>query len=125
MSTLVWLHAHPDDESMLTGGSMLRAADEGHRNVLVVATGGEQGEVPDDLAPGESLVDRRRAETEASAALLGIERIVWLGYADSGMTGWEQNRHPGAFLQADTEDAARRLAAVLDEEQAAVLVTYD
>ena len=36
----------------------------GHRVVLVVATNGDYGEVPDDLAEGETLVDRRRAETE-------------------------------------------------------------
>ena len=73
MSTIVWFHAHPDDEAILTGGSMVLAAEAGHRNVLVVATDGAHGEVPDDLRPGETLVDRRRAETEASAAVLGIE----------------------------------------------------
>ena len=41
------------------------AAAEGHRVVLVVATDGEHGEVPDDLGDGETLVDRRRAETDA------------------------------------------------------------
>lgn len=125
MSTFVWFHAHPDDESILTGGSMLRAAAEGHRNVLVVATNGDHGELPDDLAEGETLVQRRRAETEASAALLDIHRIVWLGYADSGMTGWAQNAAPDAFVQADLDEAAQRLADVLGEERADVLVTYD
>ncbi len=65
MGTFVALHAHPDDEAIATGGSMARAHAEGHRVVLVVATGGEYGEVPDDLAEGETLADRRRAETEA------------------------------------------------------------
>ncbi len=125
MSTLVWLHAHPDDESILTGGSMARAAEEGHRNVLVVATNGDFGEVPEDLADGETLIDRRRGETEASAAILGVERIVWLGYRDSGMTGWEQNADPASFHQADLDVAGERLAAVLREEGADVLVTYD
>jgi len=125
VSTFVWFHAHPDDEAILTGGSMLRAAAEGHRNVLVVATNGEHGEVPDDLRPGERLVERRRSETEASAEVLGIDRIVWLGYADSGMTGWPQNDHPDAFLRADPAAAAARLAAVLHEERAEVLVHYD
>ena len=67
METLVCLHAHPDDECISTGGTMARAAEEGHRVVLIVATNGEHGEVPDDLADGETLADRRRAETEASA----------------------------------------------------------
>ena len=72
MGTLVCFHAHPDDEAIATGGSMARAHEQGHRVVLVVATDGAHGEVPDDLEVGETLVDRRRAETEASARVLGI-----------------------------------------------------
>lgn len=125
MGTFVALHAHPDDEAIATGGSMARAHAEGHRVVLVVATGGEYGEVPDDLAEGETLADRRRAETEASGRALGVDRIVWLGYRDSGMTGWEQNADPASFWQADLDEAAGRLAAVLREESADVLTTYD
>ena len=124
-STVLFLHAHPDDEVITTGGSMARASSEGHRVVLVVATHGELGEVPDDLADAETIVDRRRAETERSAEILGVHRIVWLGYADSGMTGWEQNALAESFMRADLDEAARRLADVLDEERADVLVTYD
>jgi LmbE family N-acetylglucosaminyl deacetylase len=125
VGTLVLLHAHPDDESMTTGGTIARAHAEGHRVVLVVATGGEHGESPDDLAPGETLVDRRRAETEASAAVLGVDRLVWLGYHDSGMTGWEQNGDARSFLSAPLDDAAGKLADVLREERADVLTSYD
>ncbi|MFZ4718317.1 MAG: PIG-L deacetylase family protein [Ilumatobacteraceae bacterium] len=125
MATLVCFHAHPDDESIATGGSIARAVSEGHRVVLVVATNGDFGEVPDDLAPGETLVDRRRAETEASAAVLGLHRVAWLGYADSGMTGWEQNQRPDSFFQAPLDEAAERLAVILREESAEVLTTYD
>jgi LmbE family N-acetylglucosaminyl deacetylase len=125
VATLVCFHAHPDDEAISTGGSIARAAAEGHRVVLVVATNGEHGEAPDDLAPGETLVERRRSETEASAAVLGVERIVWLGYSDSGMTGWDQNHEPDAFIQADLDEAAGRLADVLREEAADILTTYD
>ena len=95
MSTLVSFHAHPDDEAIATGGSLARASAEGHRVVLVIATHGEWGEVPDDLAPGETLVHRREAETAESARILGVHRVAWLGYEDSGMTGWEQNSNPG------------------------------
>jgi LmbE family N-acetylglucosaminyl deacetylase len=125
MGTLVCFHAHPDDEAISTGGTIARASAEGHRVVLVVATDGDYGEVPEDLAPGETLVARRRVETDASAASLGIDRVVWLGYKDSGMTGWEQNQLPGAFTRADLDEAAARLAAVLREEDADVLTTYD
>ncbi len=125
MGTLVCFHAHPDDEALSTGGSMARAHAEGHRVVLVVATNGEHGEVPDDLTDGETLVDRRRGETVQSAAALGIDRIVWLGFHDSGMTGWEQNHDPESFLQADLDEAAGRLADVLRDEDADVLTIYD
>jgi LmbE family N-acetylglucosaminyl deacetylase len=104
---------------------MARAHAEGHRVVLVVATNGEHGEVPDDLAPGETLVDRRRIETMQSAAALAIDRVVWLGFHDSGMTGWEQNADPHSFLQADLDDAAGRLADILRAESADVLTIYD
>jgi LmbE family N-acetylglucosaminyl deacetylase len=125
MSTLVCFHAHPDDEAIATGGAMARAAAEGHRVVLVVATNGDYGEVPDDLADGETLVDRRRKETEASIEALGAHRVVFLGYKDSGMTGWDQNSDPESFLRADLDEAAARLAAVLREEDADVVTTYD
>ena len=125
MATIVFLHAHPDDESISTGGSIARAVREGHRVVLVVGTHGDHGEAPADLAEGETVVDRRRKETEASCSVLGIHRLVWLGYSDSGMTGWEQNNLPNAFINADLEEASDRLVAVLDEENADVLVGYD
>jgi LmbE family N-acetylglucosaminyl deacetylase len=125
MGTLVAFHAHPDDEAIATGGSMARAHAEGHRVVLVVATGGEHGEVPDDLADGETLADRRRVETMRSAAALGVDRVVFLGYTDSGMTGWDQNDHGHSFWQADLDEAAGRLAAVLRDEAADALTIYD
>ncbi|HEX4981690.1 MAG TPA: PIG-L family deacetylase [Ilumatobacteraceae bacterium] len=125
MGTLVCFHAHPDDEALSTGGSMARAHAEGHRVVLVVATNGEHGEVPDDLAPDETLVDRRRKETTQSAAALGIDEVVWLGYHDSGMTGWEQNADPKSFLQTGVDEAGGRLADILRAEAADVLTIYD
>ena len=125
MSTLVCFHAHPDDESIGTGGSIARAAEEGHTVVIVLATDGRHGEVPGDLAAGETLVERRRAETEASARVLGASDVVWLGYHDSGMTGWVQNSAPEAFMNARIEEAAGRLADILIDVGADVMTCYD
>ena len=125
MSTFVYCHAHPDDEASQTSGAMARAADEGHRVVVVFATNGEHGEVAADAVEGETVADYRRREAEASAAALGLARIVWLGYADSGMTGWEQNDAEGSFHGADLDEAARKLADVVDEEDADILIGYD
>lgn len=125
MTTIVFCHAHPDDEASQTSGAMARAADEGNRVVVVFATNGEHGEVADDLAEGQTVADYRRGEAEASAEVLGVARVAWLGYADSGMSGWAQNHAEGSFHRADLDEAAGRLAAVLDEEDADVLVGYD
>lgn len=121
--TLVTFHAHPDDEALLTSGAMAKAAAEGHRVVLVVATCGEVGEVaPELLAPGESLADRRVRETEASAEAIGVHRLEFLGYRDSGLEG---DAGPGCFVAAGLDEAAARLAAILREERADILTTYD
>ena len=126
MRTLVCFHAHPDDEAIATGGTMAKAAADGHRVVLVVATKGEHGEVPDGyLRPGEPLWERRVAETHAAAEIMGIARVEFLGYVDSGMAGTPENDLPGSFWQADVDEAARRLAAILEEERADVLTAYD
>lgn len=125
VTTVVFLHAHPDDEASQTSGTMARLVQEGHRVVAVFATNGEHGTVPDDLAPGESVIDRRKAEALAAAAIIGIARVEFLGYQDSGMTGWEQNAHPECFVQADVDEAAGRLVAILDDESAEVVVGYD
>ncbi len=126
MGTLVCFHAHPDDESITTAGSMAAAAAAGHRVVLVVATLGEEGEVEEGfLADGESLAERREAETRASAQILGASRVEFLGYRDSGMAGTPTNEHPEAFCRADLEEAAERLAGILREEAADVVTIYD
>ncbi|HTZ07791.1 MAG TPA: PIG-L family deacetylase [Acidimicrobiales bacterium] len=126
MATAVFFHAHPDDEAISTGGTMAAMADAGHRVVLVTATRGELGEVPDGLlGPGETLSERRARELAASCAELGVARQEYLGYGDSGMMGEDSNDDAGCFWQADVDEAAARLAAILDEEGADVLVAYD
>lgn len=126
MGTIVSFHAHPDDESIGTGGTLARATAAGHRAVLVFATRGELGEpVPGVLDEGEQLTLRRTAEVYRSAELLGVERVEFLGYTDSGMMGEATNDAPWCFWQADVEQAARRLAAILEEEQPDVLTVYD
>ncbi|MEU3624468.1 GlcNAc-PI de-N-acetylase [Amycolatopsis coloradensis] len=126
MATLVSFHAHPDDECIVAGGVMRKAFEEGHRVVLVVATRGEVGEVPDGfLDEGEELWQRRVQETHASAEVLGAKRVEFLGYTDSGMMGEPRNDVPGTFWQADVEEAAQRLAEILREERADVLTVYD
>ncbi|WP_040922875.1 PIG-L deacetylase family protein [Saccharomonospora xinjiangensis] len=120
MATIVAFHAHPDDEALLTGGTLARASADGHRVVLVVATDGLMDRVSEAGAP-------RLAELRASAAVLGVARVEHLGYADSGH-GPVLYPDPGdrtRFARADTGEAARLLAALLREENADVLLSYD
>src|SRR6266511_3844993 len=126
MATLVAFHAHPDDECIAQSGTLAKAAAAGHRTVIVYATRGEVGEVADGfLDPGETLVERRLAEAQQSAKVLGVARVEWLGYRDSGMMGTPDNDDPRCFWQADVEEAASRLAAIVQEEGADVLTVYD
>lgn len=124
--TLVSFHAHPDDDTILVGGTLVLATDAGHRVVLVFATRGDLGEVDDGvLAPDEELADRREAEARRAADILGVARVEFLGYGDSGMAGEATNDAPGAFAGADLEEAAGRLADILREERAELLTVYD
>jgi LmbE family N-acetylglucosaminyl deacetylase len=126
MATLVCFHAHPDDEAIATGGLMAKAAEAGHRVVLVSATRGELGEPqPGVLADGEPLWERRMAELDEAARILGADPPRWLGYEDSGMEGEATNDNPRSFGRADLDEAAGRLAAILDEVGADVLTIYD
>ncbi|MGO9028666.1 MAG: PIG-L family deacetylase [Acidimicrobiales bacterium] len=126
MSTVVFLHAHPDDEAIATAGTMAGLAADGHRVVLVTATGGELGEVPEGLlAEGETLAARRAVELGEAARILGVARHEFLGYLDSGMEGEPANTRPGCFAMADVDEAADRLAAILEDEAADVVVAYD
>jgi LmbE family N-acetylglucosaminyl deacetylase len=126
VTTVVMFHAHPDDEAILTGGTIASLSGEGHRVVLVVATRGELGEEPPGLlATGQDLAHRRAAETKWSAEILGIQRVEFLGYRDSGMPGRATNSDGAAFCNADVGQAASRLAAIVRDERASLLVIYD
>ncbi|GAA3282423.1 PIG-L family deacetylase [Dactylosporangium vinaceum] len=113
--TVVAFHAHPDDETLLTGGTLARAAAEGHRVVLVTATLGEAGLA----ASGEGLGTRRHAELLAAAEALGCARVETLGYPDSGLDA------TGGFSAVPVPEAAARLAAIVREERADILTGYD
>ena len=104
-------HAHPDDEALMTGGTLARVASEGHRVVLVTATDGAAGLTSPGLR--SDLARRRREELEAAATHLGVARVVLLGHPD------------GQFADVGVDAPAAELAAVLREESADVLTGYD
>lgn len=119
--TLVSFHAHPDDETLFTGGTLARAAAAGHRVVLVTATDGGLGATSSDFGTG--LGSRRLAELERAAAALGVARTVNLGYPDSGFPHLSPD--PAVFARQDPDGPAAALAQILREESADALTTYD
>ena len=121
MATVVAFHAHPDDEALLTGGTLARLVAEGYRVVLVVACDGEMGQARPDGRTD------RLDELRASGCVLGVSRVLHLGYADSGH-GAELYPDPpdrARFVRAPVDEAAERLAEVLREERAEMLIGYD
>jgi LmbE family N-acetylglucosaminyl deacetylase len=123
--SLLLVHAHPDDESILTGGLILLAREAGHRVVLVTCTGGEEGEVHNlDAAVRPRLAAVRERELRAAGHVLGIDRLVLLGYRDSGMAGSAANDHPDSFHRASLDEVAKRLVLLLWAERPDAVVTY-
>ncbi|MGL5852832.1 MAG: PIG-L deacetylase family protein [Phycicoccus sp.] len=125
--TLVAFHAHPDDEALLTAGTMAKAAAQGHRVVHVLATDGGAGLAADELRRHGGLGSLRLAEAQRAATALGVARVEWLGYADSGSGAEPEPDGVGVtrFCRAPVEEAAGRLAAVLRAERADALLSYD
>lgn len=123
--TVVALHAHPDDEAIFTGVTLRRLADAGARTVLVVATAGELGTSRIPLREGETIPERRVAELEQAADLLGVSRLVLLGHRDSGLPGWESGRHARALAAADPLRLAGIVAGIADDEGAGTIVHDD
>ena len=129
--TFLAVHAHPDDEASSTGGTYRVLADEGVRTVLVTCTRGEFGDAPGGIKPdseghdADDVAKIRHGELDRAVEILGISRLVRLGYRDSGMMGWPQNNDPSSFWSTPINEAAERLAAVLMEERPQVVVTYN
>lgn len=127
VGTIVAFHAHPDDEALLDAGTLALLADAGHRVVLVFATRGEVGDVGDGvLGDEESLADRRTAEARRSAEAIGAADVVFLPWRDSGHAPAADGTWPvGTFCAAPVDEAADALVAVLEAEDAVLLIADD
>jgi mycothiol S-conjugate amidase len=126
---LLTVHAHPDDEASKGAATVALYHDQGVRTVLVCCTGGEEGDIlnpaMDTPEVRGDLPAIRLAELAASAAAIGYDEVVLLGYRDSGMPGTPANEKPESFARAPLEDAVARLVAVIRRERPQVIVTYD
>jgi N-acetyl-1-D-myo-inositol-2-amino-2-deoxy-alpha-D-glucopyranoside deacetylase len=126
---LMAVHAHPDDESLGTGGTLARYAAQGMRTVVVFGTRGEEGEVLNpELDPSSlkgEIWELRMRELQEAVKVLGVEGVYFLGYRDSGMRGSASNRHPQALCNADVKEAAGRLMEIINMERPHVMITYN
>ncbi len=128
----LFVHAHPDDETINNGATMAQMVEDGVAVTLITCTRGEEGEVlvPElsHLASNaeDKLGTHRITELANAMKELGVKDHRFLGeYRDSGMMGTPQNEHPNCFWRADVEEAAKKLASVIDEVKPQVMVTYD
>jgi N-acetyl-1-D-myo-inositol-2-amino-2-deoxy-alpha-D-glucopyranoside deacetylase len=132
---LLLVHAHPDDESISCGATMAKYVAEGALVTLVTCTLGEEGEVVvPELAhlaadQDDALGPRRIDELAAACEALGVHDHRFLGgpgrWRDSGMMGVASNERPDCFWQADLDEAARELVAIVRAVRPQVVVTYD
>jgi N-acetyl-1-D-myo-inositol-2-amino-2-deoxy-alpha-D-glucopyranoside deacetylase len=127
--TLLAVHAHPDDESIGTGGILAKYADQGIKTVVVFCTRGEEGDILNPAfvppSPGIGIKEIRKMELDRALKVLQVRSVFFLGYRDSGMAGTPTNRHPRAFAQADLEEAAEKLVHIIRQTSPQVMVTYN
>jgi N-acetyl-1-D-myo-inositol-2-amino-2-deoxy-alpha-D-glucopyranoside deacetylase len=127
----MFVHAHPDDEALGTGGTIARYCAEGARVCLVTCTNGEIGEIADVPALGDPeqirprLGEVRVAELIEACEQLGDVDLRLLGFRDSGMAGTPANGDPRAFINQDPEGVVRKIVSITREVRPQVLVTYN
>lgn len=112
---LLCCFAHPDDESLATGGILAKYVAEGVQTYLVTATRGERGWSGDPAAnPGLARLGQIREEELARAArTLGIREVHFLDYCD------------GELDQADPAEVIAQLVARLRRIRPQVVITFD
>lgn len=141
-ATVVFLHAHPDDETLLTGGTIAQLSANGVRVIVVTATDGAAGLASSEAIASESLSSVRGQELDLATRILGVHKVVSLGYADSGLDGMggsSMNAGEGnspnyahqvdasneIFVKVALDQVADRVAALLEEWNPDVIVGYD
>jgi len=124
--TLIFIGAHPDDETFGMGGTLAHYSSRGYRTYYICATRGEVGEAAAKFMVGyQTIGDMRWAELMCAAKELGLTEVRYLGYRDSGMEGSPENQNPQALVQAPIEEVTGRIVKILRELKPEVVVTFD
>ncbi|MEM7116958.1 MAG: PIG-L family deacetylase [Chloroflexota bacterium] len=125
MQKLMAIFAHPDDEGAIAG-TLAHYAQQGVEVTLVCGTRGEVGEISDPaLATPETLGAVRTKELERACEILGIQRLEFLGYRDSGMDGTSENKDPRALVQAGPEAIKAQLVGLMRQHKPDVVITFE
>jgi len=111
---LMCVLAHPDDESLGTGGTLARYASEGVETYLITATRGERGWFGDEKEnPGlEELGKMREAELRCASEMLGVREVHFMDYID------------GDLDQAPYEEAVGKIVSHLRRVKPDVVITF-
>jgi len=137
MGRLLFVHAHPDDETLATGVTIAHYVEAGHDVEVLTCTLGDEGEViPPELvnrtaAYDDSLAAYRADELAEAMTRLGARHTILGGpdgqapFRDSGMAGMPSADHPRAFVQADVDHVAALVAEHVRASDPDVVVTYD
>jgi len=122
---LLWVLAHPDDESFGNAGTMLLAHDAGLTTGLICATRGEVGEIRDPrLATRDTLPAVREQELRRAMRLARLTELRLLGYRDSGMAGTPENDDPRALINIPAIEAVAHVAGQIRELRPRVVITF-
>lgn len=118
--------AHPDDETFGIGGTLALYAKRGVDVYLICATRGEAGKVQASYLDGySSIAELREAELSCAAQKLGLRRVYFLDYRDSGMPNSVDNQHPQALINAPDQDVISKIVAHIRRLRPQVVITFD
>jgi N-acetyl-1-D-myo-inositol-2-amino-2-deoxy-alpha-D-glucopyranoside deacetylase len=130
---LLFVHAHPDDESLSNGGTIAHYAARGADVHVVTCTLGEEGEVIDEryallaVDHSDQLGGYRISELTKALNALGVAEPIFLGgpgrWRDSGMPP-KSRPYQTTFVDAG-DDAVQELVTIIDRLRPHVVVTYD
>lgn len=126
---LIAVHAHPDDESSKGAATYAYYVENGVEVLVVSCTGGERGDVLNELAARNprsrrDLAGMRRAEMAHAQSIIGFEHR-WLGYEDSGLPPEGVAVPKGSFADIPIEVSAEALVRIVREFKPQVMITYN
>ena len=122
---ILYILAHPDDESFGHAGTMVLAREMGFSTGYICATRGEAGMIRDEkLATRSSLAARRELELRRAMTLAGLDELRMLPYRDSGMDGTPENNDPRCLMCADEDEVTAFLVAAIRELRPKVVVGF-